>query len=151
MKKLIVGMLIFFTLLFIMPIVAFAAEGPIADAIGMLMEGYVFPILTAALLTLFTIALHRLSAKFKIDILLNNETVLTEWAKQAIAFAEEKAAQRIKAGAKDLTTGSDKLDIAVRELIFRAPKLLPGEARKLVEVTLGRVIGIGASGKTAVL
>jgi hypothetical protein len=147
MKKLIFTII---TAIIVLPFVALAEETTAGgQAVASLLEGVVFPVVTAFLLGLVGIVINKVRIKYNLDISAEKQSQLESLALRGIAYAEEKASDYAKNKAKTLT-GSDKLDIAVAHILTAMPKISDRQAEAIVNSVLGQVKGLGASGEKAV-
>jgi len=142
-----------FLLLVLLPSIAFAADvtaaNPMGDALGNLLESVVFPILGPFLLGLATLLLNILRKKLNLQISADTEAMLLGQAKNAISYAEEKAADIAKRKVSGWE-GPPKLQVAVTHLMASAPKISQESADRLVHAALGMTEGAGATGDKAV-
>lgn len=116
------------------------------DAIKDLLDKVVFPIFTGLILSLLSILIHRLSGKYKLDILTANQELIEKAALQGISLAEEKAAQVIQGK----IAGDTKLRIAIEHMQGVMPTITYGQARGVIEGMLARIPGVGATGEKVV-
>ena len=115
------------------------AAGP--DAVKELLDKVVFPVFTGLILSLLSILLHRVSAKYKLDILTANQGLIEKAALQGIALAEEKAAKNIEFK----LSGNQKLAIAVDHMRDIIPTITVDQARNVIDGMLARIPGLGAT------
>lgn len=139
--------------------VAFAAEllsthGPAApsavDAIGSVLTGTVFPVITALFMGVFGVFMRKLTAKYHLDGLLRHQEFLEKVALQGITMAEERAAAYAKNGLAQKLNGREKLAIAVNHICDAMPKVSDEQAKSIVNSLLARIPGVGATGDTAI-
>lgn len=149
MKKLFVSWVGLFFLIFVFAPLAFAGGSPLAVAAAGVLQTFVFPLLTALLMGLVSWAVVKIGKKYHLDIVLNNEKLIESAALKGISYAEEEAADKLKASNIRLTS-SDKLNLAVAEVLQAFPKLTDVQAAEYVRSVLGRITGAGATGAAAV-
>lgn len=138
------------TMLVLFASVAFAAdEATLGGALADVFTGVIFPLLNAALVILIGWAVAYIGKKYKLDALAGYQTLIQEAAYKGISLAEEYAAKRLKES-KVKIGSSDKMNIAIGQVLTAAPKLTRQEAVDYVEALLGRLKGVGATGDTAV-
>ena len=65
------------------------------DAVTAVLNQVVFPIFSGLVLSLLSILIHKVSSKYKLDILTANQDLIERAALQGISLAEEKAAQYV--------------------------------------------------------
>lgn len=131
------------------PVVAAPAVNSFGSALAGFFSQTVFPILSAFLLGLVSIAVKKFGDKYKIATLQENNNFLVNLAAQGVALAEEKGAAYLK---NQLAfTGNQKLNAAVEYVMLNAPKVSREQAESLVHSALGSVQGAGATGESAVL
>jgi len=132
------------------PILAFAAdEITIGPALADVATGVLFPLLNAVLVILIGWAVAYIGKKYKIDALAGYQSLIQEAAYKGISLAEEYAAKRLKTSKIKLGS-SEKLNIAVGQVLAAAPRLTREQATDYVESLLGRLRGVGATGDAAV-
>lgn len=136
-------------LLTALPVFAQEGSNPVGEAVAALLEGVVFPVLSAFLLGLVGVVLNKVRTKYNLNITEKHQQQLERLALQGIAYAEEKAAAAVKSNVTKIT-GRQKLDLAVAHILAGSPGVSPEAAERLVHSTLGRVFGAGATGKAAV-
>lgn len=152
MKKFIV----FFVagLVCIIPAVVFAVDAVVVpvvtfgDTFSTFLSQTILPILGALVLGFVSWAAKYIGAKFKIDALTADNNFVTNIAAQAVAFAEEKAANYAKQ-AQPLSN-NDKLNAAIAYVMQMAPKVTQEQAQSLVTSALAMLPGVGATGNAAV-
>ena len=119
------------------------------NAVVGVVQGTITPLLTAVALTLLGMLFSRLAKKYRIEVNQQNQNYLENMAVRAIAFAEEEAAEFLKAHGNCLPSES-KLADAVTFLLRAVPKLDQQEAQDLITGMLGKTRGAGATGEKAV-
>ena len=125
---------------------AVASSAPVTNSLSAMLQATNFPVLSAFLMGVVTIFLTKLGNKFGVDALTQKNNILERLAFQGVTLAEEKAAQYV--GSKSALTGNQKIDIAIGHILSFAPKISPTQAQSLVESTLARIGGAGATGST---
>ena len=90
-----------------------------------------------------TIGIKRLMTKFGMQVTEEKERAIRAAAQNAILFAEEWGAKRIKLR-KMIVTGEEKIDLAIRNLLNKVPGISVAEAKELVEEELPK-LGLGAA------
>lgn len=154
LRGLIVSFLVCFSMILISALAACAEveakevlplqTGP--DAVRALLDNVVFPIFTGLILSLLSILIHRLSSKYKLDILVANQELIERAALQGISLAEEKAAQYI-----DIKiSGNEKLTMALTHVKSVIPTITTAQAQSVIEGMLARIPGLGATGDKAI-
>lgn len=134
-----------FTFCFVaLPAVVLAGDGPLDEALLGFFTNTVMPLIAALVMGLAALALRWLGAKFKTDVFINNKAFIDAAVKDGIGLAEEWAAKKLK-NTKNITTGKEKMDIAVASIIDAVPKLTLAKAQVLVDSMLARLPGVGAS------
>jgi hypothetical protein len=73
-----------------------------------------------------------------------SEAYLQELARSGVAFAEERAAQYLKANGAKLASKL-KLESAVKYVLMKAPNITPEEAERIITAELPKV-SLGAAG-----
>jgi len=87
-----------------------------------------------------------LEKKLDFDMSVENENLLLEYVQQGVAYAEEKAMQKLKVDPADMTPGQKKLDTAlefVREQVQRQgwDELAGEKLARLIEAALNKQRG----------
>jgi len=153
---LIISMLCFAVALvsaFLIP--AFAADGaaavgtPLGESISGVLSGTVFPLINALLAGLIGWAVVHIGNKYKIDALINSEALIQSAAYKGVSMAEEFAARKMKTMNIKIAS-SQKLNMAIAQVLNAAPKLTQEEAAGYVESALAKITGVGATGEKAV-
>jgi hypothetical protein len=127
------------------PMVSTAAVSPFAA----FLQQTLLPIASALVMALFTMLMNRLSQKWKIQALADQNSYLFKLAGQGIALAEERAAKL--ANGVDKLIGSQKLDIAVGHVLAFAPKVSHQQAQDIVHSVLAMIPGAGATAEAVTL
>lgn len=126
------------------------APAPTAgDMVVEILQKVVFPVLGGLILALLSIAIRWLSVKLKTDVLLKQQEYIEKLALQGIAYAEERAADKVKKGV-DKISGVEKMAFAIKFVNDIAPKIDMKAAQKAIEAKLGQVKGAGATGEQAI-
>lgn len=136
-------MLLFLVLLIMFPTAALAAEAtatsPVQDILTSIMQ-----LVALILAGLVAWAVKLLAAKFKLTISAEQEAMVRRAAQDAVLYAEEWGANRLKLGEK-ATAGSDKLTQATTFMLTKIPGLDSDAAQKAIQAALGGILGMGAS------
>ena len=134
------------TLMLLWPVLALAEETGLSAAIAGFLQGVVFPVLGALLMALVSWAVVKIAKKYNLDILLQNEALIRNAAWRGIGLAEEYAAKKLKES--DIKIGgSEKLSIAVAQVLNAVPKLTREQAEQYIESLLPSLKGVGATGE----
>lgn len=112
-----------------------------ADAVKALLDKVVFPIFSGLVLSLLSILIHRISSKYKIDILTANQELIEKAALQGISLAEEYAAKQVG----DKVSGNAKLLLAIKHVQTIVPTIEYDQARNVIDGMLARIPGVGAT------
>ena len=139
-------------LLFTAPglVLAEDAGTPLGGALADFMSGTLFPLINALVLGLVGWAAVTIGKKYKIDALIASEGLIQDAAYKGVTLAEEWAAKRLKT-ANIRVSSSEKLNLAIAQVLKAAPLISRDEAREYVESVLARVTGAGATADKVVM
>lgn len=150
LRAVVASILICFVMVLMAALAANADTGGVPeagqDAVWEMLDKVVFPIVSAFILSLLSILIHRVSAKYKLDALVTHQDLIEKAALQGISLAEEKAAQYV--GTK--INGEVKLRIAIEQMRGVIPTITYEQARRVIEGMLARIPGVGATGDKTV-
>ena len=90
-----------------------------------------------------TWGIKKLMTKVGMDVTEKKEKVIRQATQNAILFAEEWAAKKIKLKEK-IEVGESKMNIAFKNLVKKVPGITVAEATELIEEELPK-LGLGAS------
>lgn len=132
----------------LLPSLALAETAGLGEPLAALLTQTVTPLLGAVLLALLSWAMAKLAAKWKLDFLVRNQELIEKAAYKGICYAEEYAANKLKAANVKISS-SEKLNLAVAQVLKAVPGIELETARDWVEALLARVSGAGATGDAA--
>lgn len=133
-------------LIFSMLLVSNAYAGTIGDDITSILQQTLFPVITAFLMAIATIAINKIAKKFGAEASLANNALIERAVVQGIGLAEEVAARAIKEKIDKKIGGNEKLTIAVGHVKEMVPTITHEHAVAIIEGTLARLRGVGATG-----
>lgn len=144
-------MMLALVVILVAPLLALAQEVPLSDAelVTQFVSNVLFPFLTVLLVIGAGWVILWLKKTTGIQISITTEEMLLGFAKQGVAYAEELAARKLKESGIKLP-GPEILQVAMRALMEKAPKITEAQAERLVHTALGMISGAGASGDRAV-
>lgn len=127
------------------PTMALAAEATatFGDVVQQLLYQVVFPVFGAGLMALGAWVMKGLGEKFKTDIFINNEKIITDSLRAAIGYGQEFVASQAKK--RIHTSGSEALDMAIIKVRTVIPTIDREDARKRIEAILGKAPLLKAS------
>ena len=122
------------------------ATSPIGEAVKMVVNDTILPVLSALILSLISLVLLKLKQKWSIQLSTKTEEWIKGQAENAVQMVEEKAMAAVNAKLSILTTKNEKLDTAIAYLMSKSPKLTKVQAEAYVLAALARIPGLGATG-----
>ncbi|MGD9809654.1 MAG: hypothetical protein AB7E76_02760 [Deferribacterales bacterium] len=133
--------------IFLVLLLAFAAVGctadpVVADSVGNILSGYVFPALASLGGVLALMAMQQFQKKTGIQLKKEQMQYVQNMAEEAVLYVTEIAAQKAKYSVK-LHAG-EKKQMAMTKLVSAVPTLSKTEADEAIHAALAR-IGEGAS------
>ena len=149
MKRLLIVLLV---VVAIMGLVSFAAA---ADAGGLdqAVTGIVDEILSMLVIVLMgfvTLAVKKAAEYFGIKITADKQIMIQAAASRAVSFVEERAQDYAKKQIDGLSSGSDKLDAAISQIVNSGIKVSRDQAHEFIEAELARMDGVGSTGTRTV-
>lgn len=133
-------------LIFSMLLVSNVYAGTVGDDVVSILQQTFFPVITAFLIGVATIAINKIAKKFGAEATLANNALIERAVVQGIGLAEEIAAKAIKNKVDAKINGNDKLAIAVGHVKEMVPTITHEHAVSIIEGTLARIRGVGATG-----
>lgn len=118
----------------------------VGDNVMSILQQTLFPVITAFLMAVATIAINKIAKKFGAEASLANNALIERAVVQGIGLAEEVAAKAMKDGIDKKVGGNEKLSIAVEHVKDMVPTITHEQAVNIIEGTLARLRGVGATG-----
>lgn len=118
------------------------------STVGGQILGALLPVISAFLAALLGWVLSLLAKKIGFSLNTQRDAVTREAVRKAIAYAEEYAAKQLKIESNP--EGTEKLKIAMEQLLKQFPDKLPAELDRMIHEELGSMKGFGASKEISV-
>lgn len=107
----------------------------------------VLPILAGVFLFFSSLLLSIIKKKYNFQLSEEKEIQIKNIVIDAISYAEEWAAKEFKKKTNKLTTGNEKMDIALAYIMKEFPEANKYQVEMWVESMLGKMQGVGATGE----